>query len=118
MQSESIGEALKRLRIEKGFIRQAHLAEKLKVSAATISRIEKGKHIPSPDTMNQLARVLDVPLDYLLMLCGYNIDFQFTAQEKLLIQSLRMYEDMRYDILKDPQEVLAKVYKTYKTWNS
>jgi transcriptional regulator with XRE-family HTH domain len=72
MKQESIGEVLKRLRIEKGYIRQSHLAETLPISAATISRIEKDKQIPSPDTLKQFADVLNVSLDYLFEICGYN----------------------------------------------
>src|SRR5438094_7633999 len=60
---ETIGQRLRRLRLERGFS-QRDLAEK-GVSYAYISRIEAGARRPSVKALRMLARKLGVSADYL-----------------------------------------------------
>lgn len=66
---ESFGQRLLRLRNENK-MSQRVLAEKAKISRWRIVALEGG-HIPSVDTMMQIARVFRVTLDYL---CGVTDD--------------------------------------------
>src|SRR5947208_16003903 len=61
--AETVGERLRRLRLERGFS-QRDLAEK-GVSYAYISRIEGGARRPSVKALRMLARKLGVSADYL-----------------------------------------------------
>src|SRR6184192_4858842 len=60
---ETIGERLKRLRLEKGFSQRELSAPG--VSYAYISRIEAGSRRPSVKALRELARKLGVSADYL-----------------------------------------------------
>lgn len=55
----NIGENIKKLRIEKGLTRQ-DLAKALKVSDSTISRYENNKREPNMETINKIAKALEV----------------------------------------------------------
>ena len=61
----SFGQQLKALREEKD-ISQKELAEKLFVSAQAVSKWEKDKSSPNPETLAKIADILDVSADYLL----------------------------------------------------
>ena len=54
-----IGERLKKARIEKGYT-QEQLAEKIDVSVAFLSRIERGKSKVNLNRLNQLCDLLDI----------------------------------------------------------
>ncbi len=56
-----IGERIKRLRKRAG-LTQEQLAERVGLDARHLSRLEVGRHCPSLDTLERIARVLDVPL--------------------------------------------------------
>ena len=60
-----IGERLKKARISKGFT-QEQLAEKIDVSVAFLSRVERGKAKINLNRLNQLCDLLDVSEGYLL----------------------------------------------------
>lgn len=62
---KNFGERLKELRKEKN-LTQAQLGELLNTSHATINRYEKNIHEPDLDTINKLADIFDVSVDYLL----------------------------------------------------
>ncbi|MCL2235581.1 MAG: helix-turn-helix domain-containing protein [Defluviitaleaceae bacterium] len=56
---------IKELREEKG-MKQAELAQQLKVSQATLSNWERGIHDPTNETLAGLAKMFDCSVDYLL----------------------------------------------------
>jgi len=62
---DSIGERIKKMREERGYI-QARLAEEAEVTPAAISQIESGERIPSTPILRKIASVLKVSTDYLL----------------------------------------------------
>lgn len=59
------GERLKKLRELKG-LTKSDLAKFLKVSYKTITRWEKGETVPSILELKEIAKILEVPEDYLL----------------------------------------------------
>ena len=59
------GSRLKALRIEKNML-QKELALYLRVSTGTVCNYENNIHFPGSDTLNRLADLFDVSLDYLL----------------------------------------------------
>lgn len=58
---ELVGARLKELRKNKGFS-QAEIAEKVSLDSKHISRLETGKTFPYPETLEALAKALDVPI--------------------------------------------------------
>lgn len=65
MLSKSIGANIKLFRTEKGFS-QDDLATKLFVTRQTVSNYETGKSFPDIDTLNAIAKELDVELNWIL----------------------------------------------------
>lgn len=66
----NIGEYIKKIREEKGLsINQ--LALYSNVSAAHISRIERGLREPSPEILEKISEVLKVPYEELMKIAGY-----------------------------------------------
>jgi transcriptional regulator with XRE-family HTH domain len=63
--NNSIGTTLRRLRVAAGQT-QAQLAERATMADATISRIERGRLMPSVDLAQRLAAALDVSVGELL----------------------------------------------------
>jgi transcriptional regulator with XRE-family HTH domain len=61
----NLGENIKRLRKEKGWS-QTQLAKKVGCHLSNITRIETGKYVPALETVTQIAKILDVPIDYLV----------------------------------------------------
>ena len=68
-----IGERLKKARISKGFT-QEQLAEKIDVSVAFLSRVERGNSHINLKRLNQLCRLLDVSEGYILNGASSNAD--------------------------------------------
>jgi transcriptional regulator with XRE-family HTH domain len=60
----SLGDNVKRIRKERGWS-QAELADKIGAHLNHVSKIENSKYMPSFDTVQKLAEVLQVSLDYL-----------------------------------------------------
>ena len=60
-----IGDKIKRLRQEKNWS-QDQLAEKIDIGRRFISNYETGKNLPSASTLQKLAEVFGVSVDYLL----------------------------------------------------
>jgi transcriptional regulator with XRE-family HTH domain len=60
-----IGDKIKRLRQEKNWS-QDQLADKIDVGRRFISNYENGKNLPSASTLQKLAEVFEVSVDYLL----------------------------------------------------
>ncbi len=61
---EIIGDRIKNVRLQLG-ITQAQLAAKLQMSAPLVTQWEKGVRKPSADALADLAKCLDVSLDFL-----------------------------------------------------
>ena len=61
-----MGKTIKFLRIAKG-LKQAELAERLKVSTNYISLIENDKREPSLSFLKELAKILDIPIGILFL---------------------------------------------------
>lgn len=62
---DTLGQRIKRLRIDKG-MSQVELGELVNVGNSTVSQWESDKRVPDIATVNQLAKVFDVSVDYLL----------------------------------------------------
>ena len=60
-----LGQNIKRLRKQKGWS-QKKLAQEIGAHITHFNRIETGKYIPALETVIKLARVLEVPVDYLI----------------------------------------------------
>ena len=60
-----VGERIKKLRLSKG-MSQKDLAEKVNVTQAHISKIERGEREPAYATLDLLAQILGASLSYLL----------------------------------------------------
>ncbi len=65
MKNNTFGKKLKELRIEKG-LSQRKFGEILFVCNQTVSFWETGSREPDLDTLLEIARFFDVPVDYLL----------------------------------------------------
>lgn len=62
-EQKDFGLYLKQLREEHGFTSQRAFAQRLKVSNATIARIERGEVSPTPETLHKISEELGV--DYI-----------------------------------------------------
>ena len=62
---EGFPERLRKLREEKGLL-QRELAEKLNLSRVAITHYEQGKRFPEWDTLQKMADLFNVSVDYLL----------------------------------------------------
>ncbi len=54
-----------------GFFKQSDFCRATGISSGAISYLEHGQSKPSPETLNQLSRVLDDDRDFLYLLAGY-----------------------------------------------
>ena len=70
--SDTLGEIVKNAR-ERHHLSQRELADEIKISNATISRIEKTDDPirPHPDTLRKIAKRLSLDYSELMILCGY-----------------------------------------------
>lgn len=98
---ESFGDFFRRLRRAKGFKAQKRLAELSGVSQTTISRIEDGSQVPTPETLKALAKVLDVAVFDLMAVAGHYDE-----------------EDLLEPISVTKQDLLTKSKATYKRSNN
>jgi transcriptional regulator with XRE-family HTH domain len=65
MNTNSIGERIKNVRIEKG-ISQSELAEKIHISASTLCRWEKGLVEPSFESIHDISTALNISIESIL----------------------------------------------------
>lgn len=65
MKSQSFGEKMKAVRINKGLTQKA-LADKMGVSASTVGMYEQGRRIPDANALSKIAAALDVSVDALM----------------------------------------------------
>ena len=61
----NLKENIKRLKKERGWSK-TQLAEKVGCHLSNITRIETGKYVPALETVAKIAKILDVPIDYLV----------------------------------------------------
>lgn len=90
MDLQSIGKKIKDKRQQKR-ISQERLAELVDVTPSYISNIESGNRVASLPTMLEIAKVLDLSLDYLLLENVTN-DFNDADTDKLLIEFKNILE--------------------------
>lgn len=64
MKTESIGQRVRRLRLERG-MRIIDLADRTRSNKGTIGQFERGEYSTNMFTFIEVAKVLDVSLDYL-----------------------------------------------------
>lgn len=84
--TENLGDRIARLRRSKGW-NQRELGEKLGLSAAQVSKLERGSYVPRAQTIVQLSTILDVSTDFLLS--GHSFgepqkDYRFRERLELL----------------------------------
>ncbi len=72
--SAKIGCIITELRKDKK-ITQQELAKILNVSKSTVAHYEQGINSPSLDVLIKLAKYFEVPVDYLLGICGSKIEY-------------------------------------------
>ena len=65
-----MGKWLTEMRIKAGYKSIRSLSAESKVDVSTLARIEKGIHIPSPETLRRLAPFLETPYVQLLGIAG------------------------------------------------
>lgn len=82
---EKIGNRIQQLRKDQGMT-QAQLAMKLNISDRHLRRIETGEKGPSIDILVEIATLLDVSLDYIIM--GKQSQSDLKQQLCDLVQSL------------------------------
>ena len=82
---QKIGNRIRRLRKDQGMT-QAQLAMKLNISDRHLRRIEAGEKGPSIDILIEIATMLDVSLDYIIM--GKQSQSDLKQQLWDLVQSL------------------------------
>ena len=78
---ELVGIRLKELRKNKG-LSQAELSEIVNVDSKHISRLETGKTYPGPETLDALAKALDVPVKEFY-------EFQHFDGNKVTVESIQ-----------------------------
>ena len=81
-----VGERLKKARVAKK-LTQENLAEKLDVSVAFLSRIERGSSHVNLKRLNQLCRLLDVSEGYILNGASSNSENYLTKEFSELLKS-------------------------------
>lgn len=79
--AKKFGSIIKRARLEKDLSLRA-LAELAGIDFSYISRLEKGSHTPSRDTVIKIAKALDIPVNELMIAAGYMPDDMPTAKEE------------------------------------
>jgi len=109
----SFPDRLKRLREEEEFT-QEKLGSLLNVSDATINRYEKGLRNPDPNTLDKLAGIFNVSVDYLLG----RTDIREPARPEVLaahrIDDIFDRDDIPPEAKKSVEDFIAFVKKQYK----
>lgn len=77
------GELLAELRKDAG-LKQSELADKLYVTAGTISNYENNVHLPDVEKLELIANFFHVTTDYLLGRCTFNLSVDIWERQLLL----------------------------------
>jgi transcriptional regulator with XRE-family HTH domain len=99
---DALGKNLKVYRSLRRFS-QAELAEKAHISLTFLSDIERGNKWPSPDTLANLAKALDVPVSLL-----------FRLEKDVSEESLSTIGQFSQDIRKYLDDALETVFRKYQ----
>lgn len=106
--SRELGGRLRRYRRERGWT-QAQLARKAKLSAKTISRIERGLERPLERTARTLARSLGVEAERLLGLEGQPVLFPHPDERRVaLVRRLLALPD---DLVEEAHELIDRTLR-------
>lgn len=89
MPNNTLAEYLRKKRLELG-LKQSEVGEKVGLSTATISKIERGDTIPSKDAVVKLAKALSLDEDTVLLLAGYQ-NKKLENLTKLLEEQINLY---------------------------
>ena len=100
--SQKLGKRIKYLRLQKGFS-QEKLAEAINIATTSLSYIETGRGFMTLDTLEKLAKALNVDL--------YEI-FQFTTIETN--ENMYNYISSKLDTIKNNDEKISMVYHIVK----
>lgn len=92
----TLGQKLRSARIEKGWT-QPQLADEVKVPIESISRWESDQRVPRIDRLTSVAKVLDVPMSYLL-------DNNAGFQQDILLKELRSIREILERLTKEAKE--------------
>jgi len=99
-QLRTLGQWMRRIRVKAGYASQAGLAAASGISTATISRLEAGLHMPTPETLLQLSEALRVPHEELMRAAGYidikrptNNEYLENECRRLLAENARLHEE-------------------------
>ncbi|MCL1820998.1 MAG: helix-turn-helix domain-containing protein [Oscillospiraceae bacterium] len=93
----NFGENVKRYRKLAG-LKQNELAERLNISIGMIGRIERGKSLPGLETANEMAKILNVPLDYFV--CDESRDNLIFASV-VFVEKLKNLDDLELKAVKN-----------------
>lgn len=126
-QSENIlGNKIKSERLIRK-MNQPQLAKKLNVTKQTVSNWENGYRIPDTMTLNKLANLFDVSIDYLLgnyvkqkrtssNVAEESADYDFEESKSLIIQELGKGVEIHFHDAKKLTPEQLKIFKAlYKT---
>ncbi|GER67471.1 hypothetical protein BpJC7_00310 [Weizmannia acidilactici] len=108
---------LKKMRTERGYS-QPGLAKRIGVSDRNISNYETGYSFPSIKVLYRISQVLKVSIDYLLGLTNHpeldETNDAVSNPEKKLLETLSNEPDLYQLMLKDPEKMANRIYRT---WN-
>lgn len=85
---------IRRLREEK-HMTQVRLSIELEVSQETISAYEKGKHLPSLNSLIKMSQIFDASMDYIMGFCDVRMPAEkdnLPDDEALLISRYRQFD--------------------------
>lgn len=104
MKGETLGQYLKRIRLERGYESQRQLALKSGVHNSTIALIERDDVVPSPEVLRKLAKALRVDFITLMVRAGH-----IKPQEEASAR-----QDRNKVITSEELEVLQRIIEKYK----
>ena len=87
---------LTRYRVQKGLM-QKELAERLKVSKATISCWESGTYSPKLSALYEICAVLDISLADLLGIDQFTVE-RYTQDETSLLEAYRAHPELQHAV--------------------
>lgn len=106
---KSIGKRIRETRLKTGMTIE-QLATEVEMDWSFIGSIERGKGIPSIETLSKIADVLKVPLSYLFEI-NKPIIKEHNAKINRLLKLLKNKKPTDIDLIIDISE---KIFKTYK----
>jgi len=105
--SMEIGMRIRKIREFRNYT-QTHLAEKLNISQNAYSKIENGTSKLTTDRLEEVAKVLDVPVESILNNESKIFNIDNNHIEKFYIEHLHEENKERIQVLKQQNEMLIK----------